>query len=569
MRVLIIGGYGTFGLRLAKLLKSEAELEIILAGRTFTKAQAACQSLADSAANYAPLTLDRNAPLAAQIAQLEHPPNIIVDCSGPFQLYAQEQPDKQSYHVARYAISIGAHYFDIADGADFVAGISALDKPAKAAGVSVISGLSTYPCLTMATSLELSKDMDSVTHIKAGIVPSAKVAMGRSVLEAVMSYAGQPIGSGRFGLIDGFNQTIAVPAEPPMPRLPFSVIEAPDRYIAPQIYGPDVDVQLCAGSQPASLHYMLRGLARLSKWGVLPRLGLFSGLLYTVQSQIKLGDARSGMFVRVDGTKDGAATARKWGVIANADTGPNIPVLPVLIIIKRLLAAKPLPLGAAHSAAIVSLADYESAFKALNIKSGTFNMSTSEQTVFQTHLGGSFEALPKSIKSLHSLTRSQSYKGEANITRGKNPLSWIVAALLGFPKTGIAVPARIDIEITDKDEKWTRHFAGKVMSSRLSNAKGRYAHYIAERFGAITVYIALTPERQNQTEGKSKKDSKRLRYTVKHWSFLGLPLPKFLCPGGDVYEYEQDGRFHFHVDMKAPIFGRLVKYEGWLIASDS
>lgn len=549
MRVLIIGGYGTFGFRLANLLKDEAGLDILLAGRSLSKARAACTSLSGHSATYTPLALDRNAPLAPQIDTLL---DVIIDCSGPFQLYAQKAPNAQNYHVPCYAIAIGVHYFDIADAAEFVIGIGDLDADAQAAGVSVISGLSTYPCLTTAASTVLAKGLDNITQIKAGIAPSAKTAMGRSVLDAVLSYAGQPVGGGRYGLINGFNETIAVPGEPPLQRLPFSVIKAPDGHILREQFGSHIDVQVCAGSQPASLHYMLRGLARLSKWKLLPRLSRFSGLLYKVQSLITLGDARGGMFVRVEGVKDGATIARKWGVIAEGDIGPNIPLVPVFIIIKRLLAGETLPSGARHSAGFVSLPDYEAVFKLLGIKSGKFEVHKTGQTVFQTHLGQSFNPLPENLKSLHNLSRSQSYKGEANITRGKNPLSWIVAALLGFPKTGLAVPARVDIEITDSDEKWTRRFGATTMSSRLSNAKGRYAHYIAERFGAITVYMALTPEGEH------------LRYTVKHWSFLGLPLPRLLCPGGDVYEYEQDGRFHFHVDMKAPLFGRLVKYEGWL-----
>lgn len=544
MRVLIIGGYGTFGLRLAAQLKNEAELDIILAGRSQSKAKAACKSLSAHQATYNPLVLDRTLPLKPQI---DIPPDVIIDCSGPFQAY-----HKNSYSIPLYAIAIGAHYFDIADGAGFVAGIGALDTQAKAANVSIISGLSTYPCLTSAVTMQLSADMDHITHIKAGIVPSAKTAMGRSVLDAVLSYAGQPVGGGRYGLIDGFCETIIVKGDEPLPRLPFSVVDAPDRYILPTQFGLDIDVQVCAGSQPASLHYILRGLARLHKWKLLPKLTIFSGLLYAVQSWVKCGDERSGMFVRVDGQKNGTPITRKWGVVAPNDIGPNIPIIPGLILIKRLLANNPPAPGARHSAGIITLAEYETIFKELGIKSSSFDLNARDQTVFQTHLGTSFNTLPKRVKDLHSLSTSQSYTGRAKVTRGKNPLSWIVAAMLGFPKAGESIPARVDIAVSDTDEKWTRRFAKTVMSSRLSNAKGQYAPYIAERFGVITVYMTLIP------------DEKRLNYVVKHWSCLGLPLPKFLCPRGDVYEFERDGRFHFHVDMQAPLFGRLVKYEGWL-----
>src|SRR5690242_2489778 len=44
MKVLILGGYGTFGGRLAQLLADEARLTLIIAGRSRAKAQAFCDA---------------------------------------------------------------------------------------------------------------------------------------------------------------------------------------------------------------------------------------------------------------------------------------------------------------------------------------------------------------------------------------------------------------------------------------------------------------------------------------------------------------------------------------------
>jgi len=56
-----------------------------------------------------------------------------------------------------------------------------------------------------------------------------------------------------------------------------------------------------------------------------------------------------------------------------------------------------------------------------------------------------------------------------------------------------------------------------------------------------------------------------LRIQTGGWSIFGLTLPKFLKPGGDVYETQDEhGRFIFHVDLEAPLLGRLCKYHGWL-----
>ena len=57
----------------------------------------------------------------------------------------------------------------------------------------------------------------------------------------------------------------------------------------------------------------------------------------------------------------------------------------------------------------------------------------------------------------------------------------------------------------------------------------------------------------------------RLRLIVRRWSLFGIPMPRFLSPSGEAFEYEQDGRFHFDVELKAPLLGRLVRYRGWLV----
>ena len=89
MNILIIGGYGTFGYGIADLLSDEADLTITLAGRNLEKAQAACSSLSGTA-TFTALKLDRNGDLPAQI---ETPPNVIIDASGPFQNYGDGKRD--------------------------------------------------------------------------------------------------------------------------------------------------------------------------------------------------------------------------------------------------------------------------------------------------------------------------------------------------------------------------------------------------------------------------------------------------------------------------------------------
>ena len=131
MKLLILGGYGVFGGRLAKLLSDITELEMIIAGRNIAHAEEFCLSF-QGAALVQPLRLDRKD--IADALRL-HQPDLVVDASGPFQDYGEDR-----YRVVSACIAAGVDYLDFADAADFVFGISKFDAPAKDAGVVVLSG---------------------------------------------------------------------------------------------------------------------------------------------------------------------------------------------------------------------------------------------------------------------------------------------------------------------------------------------------------------------------------------------------------------------------------------------
>jgi hypothetical protein len=51
---------------------------------------------------------------------------------------------------------------------------------------------------------------------------------------------------------------------------------------------------------------------------------------------------------------------------------------------------------------------------------------------------------------------------------------------------------------------------------------------------------------------------------VRGWRFLGIPLPRSWAPGGDAYEFAEDERFRFHVEIAHPMVGLIVRYRGML-----
>lgn len=107
LRILIVGGYGVFGGRLAQLLADEARFTLIIAGRSAARARSFCDGLR-AAATLIAARVDRDGDLDAQIEQIA--PDIIVDASGPFQGYGDEP-----YRLVEAALARGVSYLDLAD----------------------------------------------------------------------------------------------------------------------------------------------------------------------------------------------------------------------------------------------------------------------------------------------------------------------------------------------------------------------------------------------------------------------------------------------------------------------
>src|SRR5450432_3187107 len=112
MKILILGGYGTFGRRLVQLLAHDARLLFIVAGRSREAAEAFCRSMAVRGSISA-AAVDRDGTLETALHTLA--PDLVVDASGPFQTYG-----KNPYRVVKACVALGISYLDLADGSAFV-----------------------------------------------------------------------------------------------------------------------------------------------------------------------------------------------------------------------------------------------------------------------------------------------------------------------------------------------------------------------------------------------------------------------------------------------------------------
>jgi saccharopine dehydrogenase-like NADP-dependent oxidoreductase len=235
LKVLILGGYGTFGGRLAQLLADEDRLTLVIGGRSPTSAAAFCASLRSKAAAI-PLAFDRDREIEPQLREIA--PDIVVDASGPFQSYGADP-----YRVVKAAIALGINYLDLADGSDFVKGIAQFDADARARGLFVLAGVSSFPVLTAAVVRALAQGMARIDAVMGGIAPSPHANVGQNVIRAIASYAGRPVKLVRDGrstvgyaLIETRRYTIAPPGRLPLHPVRFSLVDVPDLQVLPDLW---------------------------------------------------------------------------------------------------------------------------------------------------------------------------------------------------------------------------------------------------------------------------------------------------------------------------------------------
>lgn len=555
MKILILGGYGVFGGRLAELLSDLAPVEMLISGRNLERASAFCDAY-QGQATVRPLLLDR---ADIELAILAEKPQIVVDASGPFQDYGES-----GYHVVQACIKARIHYLDFADAADFVFGISAFDAQAKQAGIFAISGVSSFPVLTAAVLRKMAEGMD-VRSVAGGIAPSPFAGIGLNVMRAVIGYAGGPVKLLRdgkqttaIGLAESMRYTVVVPGKMPLKNIRFSLVDVPDLQVIPPEHEGMQDIWMGAGPVPEALHRMLNLLAKARATFRLPSLAPLSPLFYRILNLMKFGEHRGGMFVHVRGPRNGATNGaeieRSWHLLAEGDDGPYIPSMAIEAIIRKMLAGDVPETGARAGTHALELSDFDDLFDGRSISTG-FREANGAQCLYRELLGSAYHSLHARVQQLHDFSGSQVWSGTADIDGGKGVLAKIIRKIMGFPGPASNVPLRVSFRPDssgDGAELWTRDFDGQKFSSVQMRGTGRNEHLLIERFGPMRFAMALVV------------DENRLTLVQRSWSFLGIPMPKFLMPNGQAFEAEEDGKFLFSVEISMPIIGLVAAYRGTL-----
>jgi hypothetical protein len=544
-RILVIGGYGGFGARLSKRLLAAGH-SVLVGGRSYEKAARFCAVLARAE----PVLVDRSGDLLSLLRV--HRPDIVVDAAGPFQ--------SSNYAVPEACIAAGVHYLDLADAREFVLGIRALDEAAKRAGVVVIGGASSVPALSGTVARRLVEGLDRVSSVDIAISASTQSTASRSVTHAILSYAGRPIRLWRGGRwSSGFGGSelrrirFELAGAKPLGRRWVALCDVPDLALLPAMLPGAPTVTFRAGSDRPQ-HILGLWLASwLVRLGVSKSLTGLTGIFVKLQrATLWAGSQRSAMTVTLHGWRGSDRIERRWTLIAEQASGPEIPTLAAVLLIEEILAHRIDP-GARDASQALRLDQFAKPFAALPLRHGTTERVLGP-TLYRRAMGEAFDQLPPAVRQMHEVNGNAGAAGSGSVSVGTSFWARLLCRLMHLPPTG-DYPVHVTFAERDGVETWTRDFGGYRFASRLRQS-GRG---VTEQFGPLRFRFDLPSDRDG------------LRMVLQAWTFFRAPLPLFLAPRIEAAEWEEAGNFRFNVVVALPFVGPIIRYSGWLerLAGDS
>jgi hypothetical protein len=161
-----------------------------------------------------------------------------------------------------------------------------------------------------------------------------------------------------------------------------------------------------------------------------------------------------------------------------------------------------------------------------------------------------WHALPIAVQAMHGAAPMLHANGTADVTGASHFPARCLRRLLGLPAPGPQQALVLTIERSGTREVWTRRFTGRRMQSVLDRRPGSPLLY--ERLGPATLGFTL------------HRDGDTIDWQLHTLHVFGVPMPRVLR--GQVLSRSgvRDGRYHFSVDVRLPLLGQLIAYEGWL-----
>jgi NAD(P)-dependent dehydrogenase (short-subunit alcohol dehydrogenase family) len=350
-KVVILGGYGTFGRHIAAQLATFPDAQVTIAGRHPAKGLRFAQSLHTEfrPCDATDPTSLRNAVEGAWL---------VVNASGPF--------PAGEYSIPRTCIGAGCHYIDLADGRDYVVNIGQLDEAARARQVFACAGASTTPAVTSALVADLQPALGPIRSIRVALNAGNRNRAGVATIATILGYVGRPVpvwqGS-QWRCLPGWGAGEWVEFPPPVGRRRVQLCDVPDLALFPRHFGAR-DVVFKAGLELTGLNHAIGVLATLKRIRPSFPLPSLAGPLVSLSRLFKrFGTLHGACAVWVT---DIWGRQRSVALVAH-ENGPRIPGSPAILLARKLLADGVHRVGAFPCMGFLGLADYAEFLAPFNI----------------------------------------------------------------------------------------------------------------------------------------------------------------------------------------------------------
>jgi hypothetical protein len=548
-RIVLVGASGVFGQRLAAMIARWPDVVLVLAARDLVRLDAVAAELAKTgpAATIEVAQLDRLNPvgLCALGAWA------VVDAAGPFQ--------GQDHAFPRAVLAARAHYVDLADARDFVAGFeAALDGLARVDQRWAITGASSTPALSHAALDAMTAGWTRIDRIEAAISPGARAPRGLSVIRAILAWAGAPVrvfAQGHWATRPGWSDPRRTPF-PALGRRWSSLAETPDLDLLPARFHVRRDAIFRAGLELPILHLGLWTVSLARRARLIPTLEPLAVLLGEAAGLVApLGSDRGGMVVSAEGLDaDGARRLARWSLCAEAGAGPHTPAAPAAATLRALLDGR---LGQPRATPCVGLVGLDAILRELGglpIRTRLESQSQDTPGLFPRLLGDPWETRPEVVRRAHAGVDPVTLTGRAR-ARGAPGLPALVRRLQGLPPPSPHATT-VTITPTAGGERWVRRFGERTFASTIAPTRDDPWTF-EETAGVLTFRFAVAP----YPDGFS--------WTFEGWRLGSVALPRAWAPRIRARTFglssrNGDGAYRFRVLVAHPWLGVIFGYAGRL-----
>jgi Saccharopine dehydrogenase NADP binding domain len=340
--VTVLGGYGIFGGRIAEALARDGSCRVRVVGRSAKVGHNFAQR---AGTDFYPCLLeDRDALHRAIEGSF-----LVIHAAGPFQ--------GVDYHVAEECLEAGAHYLDLADAREFVAGIGRLDEDARRRGLMVAAGVSSTPAITSAMIAELAPDFARIEEIHSALSPGNQNPRGAATIAAVLSYLGRKIRvyrGGQWVLRPGWGDVQRLQFPPPVGTRRVHNCEVPELELFPHAFGART-VRFSAGLELNMLNYLLSVCALPCRWFGFDFTRRARFFLNVSLMLFPFGTTNGALAIWVRGRDHSSRPVERRIALVTDYDGPATPSSAAVVLARKTLNSGPPRVGAFPCVGLLSL----------------------------------------------------------------------------------------------------------------------------------------------------------------------------------------------------------------------